>query len=233
MWLEEAEMLWLVISFAVLAMGEQCNLGGDFWCDVEKRWKREQQHRAPREIPTPVVYAPPEPIPRTICLDVPSKNPVILIFTHNQEVIACIDGEEMLRTHVSTGRPTRKYLTQPSDPRRGLEPVTFIDRKACSERYPDRFGNCTPMPDAVYFGWENRNGEALHASNNISRNGLPPYAPYGKSHGCTRLSPKDARYLYGLVEGYSRFGPEKFESLVRVGVFENMRAFRAWPWSDS
>jgi hypothetical protein len=47
-----------------------------------------------------------------------------------------------------------------------------------------------PMPHAVFF---TREGHAIHGTTEVKRLGDPA------SHGCVRLSPKNAETLYGLV----------------------------------
>ena len=48
-----------------------------------------------------------------------------------------------------------------------------------------------PMPHAVFF---TRDGHAIHGTLEVKRLGKPA------SHGCVRLSPKNAATLYALVE---------------------------------
>jgi hypothetical protein len=47
-----------------------------------------------------------------------------------------------------------------------------------------------PMPHAVFF---TKDGHAIHGTNEVKRLGKPA------SHGCVRLSPKNAATLYSLV----------------------------------
>ena len=55
--------------------------------------------------------------------------------------------------------------------------------------YSKKFDNA-PMPHSIFF----RGGYAIHATNAVRNLGRPA------SHGCVRLSPKDAAALYALVE---------------------------------
>jgi lipoprotein-anchoring transpeptidase ErfK/SrfK len=55
--------------------------------------------------------------------------------------------------------------------------------------YSKKYDNA-PMPNAVFFHY----GFAVHATNYVKRLGRPA------SHGCIRLSPRNAADFYGLVQ---------------------------------
>lgn len=54
--------------------------------------------------------------------------------------------------------------------------------------YSKKYDNA-PMPNSIFF----YNGYAIHATNAVQRLGTPA------SHGCVRLSPQNAKWLYQIV----------------------------------
>lgn len=87
----------------------------------------------------------------------------------------------------------REFIWDVSSARKGYETptgkfrVNWITPMHYSEQY-----EYSPMPHSIFF----HEGYAIHATNEIKRLGRPA------SHGCIRLSPENAKILYGLVELY-------------------------------
>ena len=59
--------------------------------------------------------------------------------------------------------------------------------------YSSKYDNA-PMPNSIFF----HGGYAIHATYDIKRLGRPA------SHGCIRLSPQNARWLFQLVKDYGK-----------------------------
>ena len=59
--------------------------------------------------------------------------------------------------------------------------------------YSSKYENA-PMPNSIFF----YGGYAIHATYDIKRLGRPA------SHGCVRLSPQDAQWLFRLVQEYGK-----------------------------
>jgi len=97
----------------------------------------------------------------------------------SQKMTVSLDGVQQYEWPVSTG--LRGYTT-PSG--------TYTARSMNKIWYSRQWDNA-PMPHAVFF---TRDGHAIHGSLEVKRLGKPA------SHGCVRLSPKNAATLYALVE---------------------------------
>ena len=95
-----------------------------------------------------------------------------------QRMIVFVDGAEQYNWPVSTG--LRGYST-PS----GAYTASSMHEMWYSKEWDD-----APMPHAVFF---TKDGHAIHGTNEVKRLGKPA------SHGCVRLSPKNAATLYSLV----------------------------------
>jgi hypothetical protein len=95
-----------------------------------------------------------------------------------QEMTVFVDGAERFSWPVSTG--VRGYST-PS----GSYTASSMNEMWYSKEWDD-----APMPHAVFF---TKDGHAIHGTNEVKRLGKPA------SHGCVRLSPKNAATLYTLV----------------------------------
>jgi lipoprotein-anchoring transpeptidase ErfK/SrfK len=102
----------------------------------------------------------------------------IEISKSSQRMIVYVDGERRMTFRVSTGK--QGYAT-PSGNFRALAMKLM--------HYSKKYDNA-PMPHSIFF----RGGYAIHATNAVRNLGRPA------SHGCVRLSPKDAAALYALVE---------------------------------
>jgi lipoprotein-anchoring transpeptidase ErfK/SrfK len=81
---------------------------------------------------------------------------------------------------VSTGR---KGFSTP----RGIYQPYYLTKMHYSSKY-----NNAPMPHSIFF----HGGYAIHATDAINKLGRPA------SHGCIRLHPRNARWLFRLVKDY-------------------------------
>ncbi len=101
----------------------------------------------------------------------------VQISLSGQRMNVAVDGAPYASWAISTGRqgygtPAGTYRPQ------SLRPFHR------SSRY-----NWAPMPHSIFF----YHGYAIHGTNEVGKLGRPA------SHGCIRLSPGNARALYGLV----------------------------------
>jgi hypothetical protein len=104
---------------------------------------------------------------------------VVNIDKTNQKMAVFLDGVETYDWPVSTGRP--EYST-PS----GTYTATSMNEIWYSKEWDN-----APMPHAIFFI---RDGHAIHGSLDVKNLGKPV------SHGCVRISPKNAATLYALVK---------------------------------
>ena len=104
---------------------------------------------------------------------------LISIDKASQTMAVSLDGVPHYEWSVSTG--LRGYTT-PSG--------TYSARSMNKIWYSKQWDNA-PMPHAVFF---TRDGHAIHGTLEVKRLGKPA------SHGCVRLSPKNAATLFALVE---------------------------------
>lgn len=88
-----------------------------------------------------------------------------------------VDGVHYATWAISTGK--QGY---------GTPSGTFRPQSMHKMHYSRRY-NMTPMPHSIFFHY----GFAIHATSEVRHLGRPA------SHGCIRLSPQNARTLYGLV----------------------------------
>jgi lipoprotein-anchoring transpeptidase ErfK/SrfK len=98
----------------------------------------------------------------------------------SQTMRVSVDGSHYATWRVSTARDG--YYT----PRGSFRP--YVLRKMHYSRKYDM----TPMPHSIFF----RGGYAIHATGAVKALGRPA------SHGCVRLSPKNAATLFSLVRQY-------------------------------
>lgn len=96
-----------------------------------------------------------------------------------QQMTVYVDGVERYEWPVSTGRAG--YST-PS----GTYTATSMNEIWYSKQWDN-----APMPHSIFFI---KDGHAIHGSFEVKNLGRPV------SHGCVRISPKDAAILYALVE---------------------------------
>jgi lipoprotein-anchoring transpeptidase ErfK/SrfK len=104
---------------------------------------------------------------------------VIEINKSTQRMTVTVDGEKRYTFKVSTGKSGH---ATPSG--------TFRVLSMKEMHYSRKYDNA-PMPNSLFF---TSVGHAIHATTAIRNLGRPA------SHGCIRLSPKDAKALYDLVE---------------------------------
>lgn len=97
----------------------------------------------------------------------------------SQEMTVFVDGVEKYRWPVSTGIPG--YAT----------PSGTFDASSMNKIWYSKQWDNAPMPHAVFF---TKKGHAIHATNETKRLGRPA------SHGCVRLSPKNAETFFDLVK---------------------------------
>jgi lipoprotein-anchoring transpeptidase ErfK/SrfK len=109
----------------------------------------------------------------------PGKPILITIDKTTQEMTVLVDGIEEHRWPVSTGA---YGYTTPS----GSYTATSMNEIWYSKQWDN-----APMPNAIFF---TKKGHAIHGSLEVKRLGTPA------SHGCVRLSPKNAKTLYALVK---------------------------------
>jgi lipoprotein-anchoring transpeptidase ErfK/SrfK len=102
----------------------------------------------------------------------------ITIDKENQRMTV-FDGKSVHMWRVSTGAPG--YGT-PTGSYQGLR----MAREHYSKEWDD-----APMPHSIFF---TDRGHAIHGTSHTARLGTPA------SHGCVRLAPENAAYLFGLVE---------------------------------
>lgn len=103
---------------------------------------------------------------------------LVYIDKTSQQMTVSLDGSELYRWPVSTGRAG---YTTPSG--------TYTATSMNEIWYSKEFDNA-PMPHAVFFI---RDGHAIHGTYEVKNLGKPV------SHGCVRISPENAAKLYELV----------------------------------
>jgi hypothetical protein len=113
-----------------------------------------------------------------LCLPVLARADMVINVSKSQQRLSvAVDGKEIYRWPVSTGRPG--YDT----------PDGVFHAKSMNREWFSRQYEMTPMPWSVFF----HQGYALHGTlepRNIGR---------AVSHGCVRLLPENAEILFGLV----------------------------------
>lgn len=109
------------------------------------------------------------------------------------EVFIHIDKSDQ-RMYVET--PLETYEWDVSTGRKGYRTPTgqFQPYRMTKMHYSRKYDNA-PMPHSIFF----HGGYAIHATDAVDKLGRPA------SHGCIRLSPQNAKWLYNLVK---EFGPE-------------------------
>ncbi|MCW5774479.1 MAG: L,D-transpeptidase, partial [Rhodospirillaceae bacterium] len=95
-----------------------------------------------------------------------------------QRMTVYVDGEKRYVFRVSTGKAGH------------VTPNGRFRALSMKEMHHSRKYDNAPMPHAIFF---TRAGHAIHATNAVGRLG------HAASHGCVRLSPRDAKTLYDLV----------------------------------
>jgi len=106
---------------------------------------------------------------------------VVTVDQSEQRLSVMVDGVQRYQWPVSTARVG--YRTP-----NGTYKPEWLARKHFSRQY-----DWSPMPYSIFFN----EGYAIHGSYEVSRLGSPA------SHGCVRLSPKNAELLFELVKGHT------------------------------
>lgn len=108
------------------------------------------------------------------------------------DVFITIDKSEQ-RMYVET--PTDYYEWKVSTARSGYKtPVGFFQPYLLKTmHYSSKYDNA-PMPNSIFF----HGGYAIHATTDVKKLGRPA------SHGCVRLSPQNAKWLFQLVKDYGK-----------------------------
>ncbi len=109
------------------------------------------------------------------------------------EVIIRIDKSDQ-KMYVET--PTDYFEWDVSTGRKGFRtPVgVFQPYLVKKMHYSSKYNNA-PMPHSIFF----LGGYAIHGTNDLKRLGSPA------SHGCIRLHPQNARWLYQIVNNYGKY----------------------------
>jgi lipoprotein-anchoring transpeptidase ErfK/SrfK len=98
-----------------------------------------------------------------------------------QTMTVTIDGEQIGYWPVSTAR--KGYYTPTG---------TWHPYSLQLMHYSKKYDNA-PMPNSIFFS----GGYAIHATPHVGNLGRPA------SHGCVRLSPHNASYLYNIVKNHT------------------------------
>ena len=108
------------------------------------------------------------------------------------EVFITVDKSEQ-RMYVET--PVDSYIWLTSTGREGYNTPEGMYQPYLLKtmHYSSKYENA-PMPNSIFF----HGGYAIHATYDIKRLGRPA------SHGCVRLSPQDAQWLFRLVQEYGK-----------------------------
>lgn len=104
----------------------------------------------------------------------------IVVSKRSQTMTVTVDGEQIAHWPVSTAR---KGFVTPTG--------TFYPYSLQSMHYSKKYDNA-PMPHSIFFN----GGYAIHATPHVGNLGRPA------SHGCVRLSPTNAAYLYNIVQNH-------------------------------
>jgi lipoprotein-anchoring transpeptidase ErfK/SrfK len=104
----------------------------------------------------------------------------VRISLSRQSMNVNVDGAHYATWAISTGK--QGYGT----------PAGTYRPQSMHKMHRSRRYNMTPMPHSIFF----YHGFAIHGTSEVRRLGQPA------SHGCIRLSPQNARTLYGLVGRY-------------------------------
>lgn len=119
---------------------------------------------------------------------------IFMLLTSNAraEVDIVIDVSEQ-RMYVET--PLEFYEWDVSTGRKGYSTPRGIYQPYMLKpmHYSSKYDNA-PMPHSIFF----HGGYAIHATEAINNLGRPA------SHGCVRLHPQNARWLYRLVKEYGK-----------------------------
>jgi|688.fasta_scaffold1589860_1 lipoprotein-anchoring transpeptidase ErfK/SrfK len=109
------------------------------------------------------------------------------------QVIIRIDKSEQ-KMYVET--PTDYYEWDVSTGRKGYHtPIGVYQPYLVKKIHYSRKYDNAPMPHSIFF----HGGYAIHATTEVKKLGRPA------SHGCVRLNPQNARWLYHIVNEYGKY----------------------------
>lgn len=113
---------------------------------------------------------------------------ILLIMDAKADVFITVDKSTQ-RMYVET--PTDSFEWNVSTARPGYHTPTgdFQPYLLESMHYSSKYDNA-PMPNSIFF----HGGYAIHATYDVKHLGRPA------SHGCIRLSPQNAKWLYQIVK---------------------------------
>jgi lipoprotein-anchoring transpeptidase ErfK/SrfK len=137
---------------------------------------------------------------------------LIAIDKAKQKMTVSIDGVQQYEWPVSTGRAG--YST-PSG--------TYTPTSMNEVWYSQEWDNA-PMPHAIFFM---KDGHAIHGSYEVKTLGKPV------SHGCVRISPKNAATLYALVKKNGTKNTQVVLTGVTPGGESNVASDRYPGWFES
>ena len=127
----------------------------------------------------------------TVCVTVAA---IFILFTETAraEVDIVIDVSEQ-KMYVET--PFEFYEWDVSTGKKGFSTPRGVYQPYLlkSMHYSSKYDNA-PMPNSIFF----HGGYAIHATESINKLGRPA------SHGCVRLHPQNAKWLYRIVKDYGK-----------------------------
>jgi lipoprotein-anchoring transpeptidase ErfK/SrfK len=92
--------------------------------------------------------------------------------------------------------PTDYYEWDVSTGRKGYHtPIGVYQPYLVKKIHYSRKYDNAPMPHSIFF----HGGYAIHATTEVKKLGRPA------SHGCVRLNPQNARWLYHIVNEYGKY----------------------------
>jgi lipoprotein-anchoring transpeptidase ErfK/SrfK len=104
---------------------------------------------------------------------------LVITIDKDQQRMTVFDGKAYFMWRVSTGAPGY-----------GTPTGSFHPLRMAKEHYSKEWDDA-PMPNSIFF---TDRGHAIHGTSHKARLGSPV------SHGCVRLAPENAEYLFQLVE---------------------------------
>lgn len=112
---------------------------------------------------------------------------ILLIMDARADVFITVDKS---RQEMVVQTPEATFVWDVSTARKGYRTPTgnFQPYRLAKMHYSRKYDNA-PMPHSIFF----LGGYAIHATNDVKNLGRPA------SHGCIRLSPKNARWLFQIV----------------------------------
>jgi lipoprotein-anchoring transpeptidase ErfK/SrfK len=137
---------------------------------------------------------------------------LIAIDKAKQKMTVSIDGVQQYEWPVSTGRAG--YST----------PSGTYTPTSMNEVWYSREWDNAPMPHAIFFM---KDGHAIHGSYEVKTLGKPV------SHGCVRISPKNAATLYALVKKNGTKNTQVVLTGVTPGGESNVASDRYPGWFES